>query len=82
MNSIDIIKQELINQKTLLEQKGFTVNVANTNPSPTEITEAINNIEVNLTLANATVDDVALGKTFYAQSGELKTGTVDIERLK
>ena len=44
MSSLDIIKQELINQKNLLEQKGVSVNVTNTNPSPTDITTAISNM--------------------------------------
>lgn len=80
MNSLDIIKQELINQKNLLEQKGFVVEVQNNNPSPTEITTAINNIEADFTKANATPEDVMSGKTFFAQTGELKTGTLEMSQ--
>ena len=41
MSSIEIIKQELLNQKNILEQKGVSVNVTNTNPSPSDITAAL-----------------------------------------
>ncbi len=82
MNSLDIIKQELIKQKELLDQKGFPVEIANTNPSPTEITTAISNIQADFTKADATVNDVALGKTFFAQTGELKTGTLDVAQAQ
>ena len=82
MNSLDIIKQELIRQKELLDQKGFPVEIANTNPSPAEITTAISNIEADFTKADATVNDVASGKTFFAQTGELKTGTLDVAQAQ
>ncbi|MBQ3502885.1 MAG: hypothetical protein IJA72_04410 [Clostridia bacterium] len=82
MDSLNLLKQELINQKTLLDQKGFPVTTANTNPSPSEITSAIESINVNFALADASPQDVALGKTFYAQTGDLKTGTLDVEDLQ
>lgn len=81
MNSLETIKQELINQKQTLQSKGISVSVQNTNPSPTEITSALANVP-NLTLATAQEEDVALGKTFYAQNGELKTGSMDIEDMQ
>lgn len=82
MNSLEKIKQELINQKTLLEQKGFPVATQNAHPSPSEITSAIDNIEADFTLANAKEDDVVLGKTFFAETGKLKTGTLDVDQTK
>ena len=48
MDSLNLLKQELINQKTLLDQKGFPVTTANTNPSPSEITSAIENINIKI----------------------------------
>lgn len=81
MKSLNILKQELINQKALLEQKGFSVSTQHTNPSPSEITSAIENINLDFSSATATETDVSLGKTFYAQSGELKTGTLDVQEL-
>ena len=79
MNSIDIIKQELINQKNLLDEKGFTVVTQGTHPSPTEITNTLSNIELNydFTQATATEEDVLAGKTFYAGTSDLRTGTYD-----
>jgi len=81
MNSLDIIKNELINQKTLLEEKGFPVNVKNINPSPSEITETISGINMDFSSATATPEDVKAGKTFYAKTNELKTGTFDLSLI-
>ena len=75
MNNLETIKQELINQKTKLDSVGYTVNVANTNPSPTEITTAMQEIP-DMRLANATPLDVAEGKTFYAGDNSLHTGVM------
>ncbi len=79
MNSIDVIKQELINQKNLLDEKGFTVVTQGTHPSPSEITNTIRQIELNhdFTQATATEEDVIAGKTFYAGTSDLRTGTFD-----
>ena len=67
MESIDLLKQEILNQKKEIENKGGVVNVANLNPSPAEITAGIKTIEMpNFSSATATEDDVANGKTFYA----------------
>ena len=79
MNSIDIIKQELINQKTILDSKGFTVETQGTYPSPAEITTTLNNLELNydFTQATASEADVISGKTFFAGTSELRTGTFD-----
>lgn len=76
MNSLETLKQELINQKTALESKGVTLTLANTNPSPSEITSGINAIETaDFSQATATETDVIAGKTFYAGNSTLKTGT-------
>lgn len=76
MGNLVALKQELLKQKSAIEEKGGKVNVANINPSPFEITEGIRNLEaVQLSSANATENDVAVGKTFYSTSGGLKTGT-------
>lgn len=85
MSLLDNLKQELIVQKSLLDQKGFTVNNVNAHPSPTDITNAIRTIDFNLDYATATEEDVKAGKTFYAKTGDLKTGTLDagqIDELK
>jgi len=73
MENLETLKQELINQKTNLESKGYSVNVARNNPSPSEITTAIQTLP-DLRLADASETDVASGKTFYSGNGELKTG--------
>ena len=78
MNSYNTIINELITQKQVLDEKGFVVNTANTYPSPSEITEAIKNISFDLSGSTATEADVLAGKTFYSQTSELKTGTLNI----
>ena len=47
MNNLEILKNELITQKSLLETKNYEVTCANTNPSPSEITNAIRNVMAN-----------------------------------
>ena len=76
-NNIELLKQELIKQKNLIESRGGVVRVANNNPSPYEITEGIKTVQgsLDLKLATATPADVQSGKTFYAGTSELKTGT-------
>lgn len=75
MSNLESLKQELITQKAEIESKGGSVSVANTNPSPSEITAGIKTIAVaNLTDASATIEDVASGKTFYSGDNVLKTG--------
>lgn len=76
MESLEILKQELITQKAEIEQKGGTVSVASLNPSPSEITAGIKTISVpDLTSATATSEDVAEGKTFYSGDNTIKMGT-------
>ncbi len=78
MTSIEQLKQELLTQKAVIETKGGTVTPAHTNPSPAEITAGINSIPVlDMSNATATEEDVITGKTFYAVSGELKTGSLE-----
>lgn len=80
MGSLESLKQELLSQKNLIEKGGGYVVVAGTNPSPAEITEGIKTIAgSDLSIATATEEDVKLGKTFYAGSPELKTGTASID---
>ncbi len=81
MSNIEELKQELIYQKTLIEEKGGTVVVANTNPSPSEISAGIESITegVDTSVANATPADVASGKTFFAGDSTLKTGTFSLD---
>lgn len=76
MTNLELLKTELKTQKKEIEDKGGTVIVANSNPSPSEITAGIKSIEVpDMTLATATAKDVVEGKTFYATNKTLKTGT-------
>jgi len=76
MENLEILKLELLSQKTEIENKGGVVNVANSNPSPGEITAGIKTISVpDFTSANATVEDVVSGKTFYAGNTTIKVGT-------
>lgn len=77
-NNIELLKQELVKQKTEIENKGGTVNVANINPSPSEITTAIQNLVVpDLSQIDLTSDDVLAGKAFVASDGSISTGTND-----
>ena len=76
LNNLEKLKQELISQKEAIISKGGTIIVANQNPTPSEITEGINSIEMpDLTQTTATVDDVLMGKTFYSGDLFIKTGT-------
>lgn len=79
MNSLNQLKQELLTQKTAITNKGGTVTIAHTNPSPAEITAGINSIPIlDMTEATATTSDVLKGKTFYAGDKSLKTGALEI----
>jgi len=76
MSNIEILKQELLLQKKTIENLGGQVVVANTNPSPSEITKGITTINVpDLSGSNATEADVLLGKTFYSGGSKLRVGT-------
>ena len=81
MNSLETLKQELILQKNILDEKGFIVNTQNTHPSPNEITETLNNMDINFSVADALPEDVKAGKTFFAGSNGLKTGTMDAKEM-
>ena len=78
MSSLELIKQELIRQKQLLESKGVVVNNTTNHPSLLDITNAIDTINFDFSATTATEEDVRLGKTFYAQTHEIKTGTFDL----
>lgn len=76
MSSIEQLKQELVTQKEQIEKKGGVVSVANNYPSPSEITEGIKTITgSDFSLATAVESDVKQGKTFYAGSPGVKTGS-------
>ena len=81
MNSLEVIKKELLKQKRLLDEKGIAVTVHNVNPSPSEITTALENLSFDFSQTTATEADVKMGKTFYSQNSELKTGTYDLSLL-
>lgn len=76
--SLDQLKQELLTQKSAIEAKGGTVSTTYTNPSPAEITAGINSISIlDTSSATATEADVLKGKTFYAGTSSIKTGTFE-----
>lgn len=76
MSNLDIIKKELQTQKEAIETAGGKVVTTGGSPSIYDITAGIKSIEyLDTTLATATEEDVALGKTFYAGDNEIKTGT-------
>lgn len=77
MNSIELLKQELQEQKSAIESKGGSVSVSNINVSPAEITAGIKTIpSSDFSSCTATESDVLLGKTFYAGNNTMKTGTL------
>lgn len=79
-NSIEALKQELITQKNIIEKRGGVVPMANTYPSPSEITEGIKTVTGgDLTVATATEADVLKGKTFFSGNSILKTGTAEFD---
>ncbi len=76
LDSLEKLKAELIKQKSAIISKGGKVVCAHSNPSPSEITAAINTIEhADLSKSTATPEDVKQGKTFYSQDQTLKVGT-------
>lgn len=81
MSAIEELKNELLKQKERIIAKGGSVVVANYNPSPAEITKGIDTISaVDFTLITANSEDVALGKKFYGQDGQIKTGNNSITK--
>ena len=72
MSRTNPIKQHLIDQQQIIEEKGGVVNFLNDYPAPEEITEGIKTIITpDFTVATATEADVATGKTFYSNSSQL-----------
>ena len=79
MSNIELLKKELLAQKSAIESMGGVVKVANSNPSPREITEAIKTVGgIDVSSCTATEQDVMKGKTFYAGESVQKTGTFDL----
>ena len=75
MQNLNTLKQELINQKDVIESMSGYVSCAYEHPSPAEITAGIKTIpSTDLSVATATEEDVAAGKTFFAGNSILKTG--------
>ena len=82
MESLERLKVELVSQKLAIEAKGGTVVVANSNPSPSEITDGIKSITIpDLTAATATESDVVAGKTFFSGDGTIKLGEKEFPNL-
>ena len=81
MSSLETIKQELLKQKIYLESRGFPVTVTNRNPSPIDISNAINNIDIRFSETTATESDVRAGKTFISQTQGIRTGTLDTSNI-
>lgn len=83
MSNLELLKAELLRQKTALENIGVTVNVANNNPSPSEITTAIKSItKPNYTQITTTAEDVRADKTFVDSNGLIKQGTMAINKYE
>ena len=81
MSSLETIKQELLKQKMYLENKGFPVTVTNRNPSPIDISNAINNIDIRFSETTATESDVRAGKTFISKTQGIRTGILDTSNI-
>lgn len=80
MDALTSLKEELKKQKEIIEKMDGKVIVANTNPSPSEITSGIQSIpSVDLSGSTATESDVKYGKTFYSGNAIIKTGTATID---
>ena len=80
MSGIEVIKNELINQKNIIESFGGSVLVKNQNPTPSEITEGMKTIPaVDFSVTTASEEDVLSGKTFYSGNSEMKIGKANID---
>ena len=83
MESLERLKVELLSQQLAIEEKGGKVVVANSNPSPSEITDGIRSIEMpDLSASTATPQDVLAGKTFFSGNGVIKVGEKEIPNLE
>lgn len=67
MSSLETLKQELIKQKQILEEKGFNVTTQYQNPAPSEITATLNNIDGNM----AKLSNLAISMTTGVGSQEV-----------
>lgn len=78
MERIEELKQELLKQKKAIEDRKGKVNVANINPSPSEITAGIETIiasDIDFGSVTALPEDVKQGKKFVDATGKVIDGT-------
>lgn len=81
MTALEELKQELINQKNAIEDKGGTVIVANTYPSPAEITAGIKTIPTTSTSSSGpsvTVDSTTSQNLNYTQNVDFSTTSTNL----
>jgi len=74
MNNLETLKNELINQKKILENKNYTVTTANTYPSPSEITTSLNGLLEN-------IPEVATYSAYYKTFADPSTFNTVISNL-
>lgn len=78
MDRLEELKHELLDQKKAIEERHGKVNVANINPSPSEITAGIKSIipsDIDFGEVTVTPADVKQGKKFVDASGKIADGT-------
>ena len=81
MTALEELKQELINQKNAIEDKGGTVIVANTYPSPAEITAGIKTIPTTSTSSSGpsvTVASTTSQNLNYTQNVDFSTTSTNL----
>ncbi|HJD05450.1 MAG TPA: hypothetical protein IAB72_01025 [Candidatus Onthoplasma faecipullorum] len=81
MTALEELKQELINQKNAIEDKGGTVIVANTYPSPAEITAGIKTIPTTSTSSSGpsvTVASTTSQNQNYTQNLDFSTTSTNL----
>ena len=80
MSGMKTLIEELENQKAIVEKMSGYVTQAGKHPSPAEISAGIQTIpSTDLSLATATEEDVAIGKTFYSGNAIIKTGKTIVD---
>lgn len=75
-DSITKLKTDLNAMRTMVENFGGTVPNNRVVPTPQDIIEGMESLDIaEVTLADATVSDVLVGKTFFSGNASIKTGT-------